>query len=279
MANRPVSAHQQDPVPAHRDRGLLGADRRQQTPPDRLALGKVDLPVQPSTQLHREPRLKQVRRHHRRPDAPEPGEILGIHHQRHRPLRSRHPQPLEEPVGDHPVPVVGDHHHVAPLKGRLEPRRQIGVDGGPRARRLALVEADHVLIVGQDPQLVQGLDPVVRHQPGVRHAPLGQCRAQQPRRRVHPDQTHQVDLRPERPEVGRHVRRPTRRTLLRQLSHHRHRPLGAEPRGRALQIAVQHHVADDQRPQPPEAAHDLNGPGPATHCRLALDPRELPGCR
>jgi len=152
----------------------------------------------------------------------------------------------DQRVGAHSFAVVredGDVGHVDRVHRRedartLELRR-------PR-RRVLVVDAHDLLPLADDAQLLRRVPIRRTHDAAAVHlAQLGEAAEELRARLVLPAETDEVHVHVERGEVRRHVRRAARHRTLGAGAHHGHGRLGRDPVHLAVQVAVEHQVADD----------------------------------
>ena len=160
--------------------------------------------------------------------------------------------------------VVGQQHHIRLRQGRLETRLQrIGVEGADGGQCFLEVQTDQLLVARDHTQFGDGRAVGRFHE--LRVNPAGkQMLGQQPRRFITTDNAQQGGPHAQRGGVERRVGGAAGPGLVIAHTHHRHRRLGRNPRGRAVPVTVEHHIANHQHTRAREirqlVAHEARAP-------------------
>ena len=148
--------------------------------------------------------------------------------------------------GQHPLEIIGDEDDVAAPHGRLDALQQFSF--GRRADGVAAfpIDAQHLLITGDDPGLAAGHPPRLQNYTvNADPLPLQGC-AQQLTITVVAEDTGDLDAAPEGDKIVDDIPRPSQTQVVFLDIDHLHRRFGGDPLGLAEEVFIEHEIADDQ---------------------------------
>ena len=138
--------------------------------------------------------------------------------------------------------VVREHQHLDPGEQCLDIARQ---SGGVGIERLLEIHAQQLLVTAHDAQLDDGRLVVEALEVGF-HAGATEAVAQTFGGFVFTGYTNQQGARTERRDIQRHVGSAAWAVLDLVDTHHGHRGFRGNPRGAAMPVAIEHHIAHHQ---------------------------------
>jgi hypothetical protein len=123
----------------------------------------------------------------------------------------------------------------------------------------AIINADHILVVGHHTGLAHRPAAVINNQPVNVHAAIGKRPAKFISRLIHTNKTDEHHVRTQCLQVRGRVRCATGCMLAGDLLDYRNRAFFAESCGCTFNVCIQHGVANAKDAQTPESAYDVDG--------------------
>ena len=144
--------------------------------------------------------------------------------------------------------VIGTDEAVHFGQDGFDPRQNPGVQLSRHRQAAFVIQADKLLMPGDEARLFGGRTPGVLHQQVVHDALLPQLRPHVPPRHVVSDDARQAHLATQGTQVGRHVGRATQDVALLGALENGYRRLGGDAGDVPGQVGVAHDVADNEDP-------------------------------